>query len=77
MDIRHEGSTKFASETGCLTGNYKAPALYANMKAHPAEKMGAGAFEDRERRALQQQSVLFGSHMAMRTVIERNIYAST
>lgn len=45
------------------------------MTVHPAEKMGAGAFESNERRQLQQLSIQYGSHMAMRTVIERNIFA--
>ena len=45
------------------------------MEVHPTEKMGAGAFEQDERRRLQELSVRFGSHMAMRTVIERNMFA--
>ena len=75
VDHRHQGMPHFASETGCLTGNMQAPALYKNMEVHPTEKMGAGAFEDDERRHLQKLSIQYGSHMAMRTVIERNIFA--
>ena len=75
VDYKHEGMAKFASDTGCLTGNMQAPALYKNMEVHPAEKLGAGAFADNERRYLQQLSIQYGSHMAMRTVIERNIFA--
>ena len=75
VDHRHQGMTHFASETGCLTGTMQAPALYKNMEVHPTEKMGAGAFEDDERRHLQKLSIQYGSHMAMRTVIERNIFA--
>ena len=50
--IRHQGQPMFASETGCLTGNLPASALYKNMELHPTEKMGAGAFEQDERRHL-------------------------
>ena len=75
VDFKHEGMPRFATETGCLTGTAKPPALYANLERHPAEKMGAGAFENDERRHLQQLSIQYGSHMAMRTVIERNIFA--
>ena len=45
VDYQHAGFTKYASETGCLTGNYQKSALYENMVVHPTEKMGAGAFE--------------------------------
>ena len=77
VDYKHQGFTKYASETGCLTGNHQKSALYDTMVAHPTEKMGAGAFEQDERRKLQQLSVQYGSHMAMRAVIERNMYAKT
>lgn len=75
VDHKHVGMPKYATETGALTGEAKPSALYANMSLHPTEKMGAGAFESNERRHLQQLSVQYGSHMAMRTVIERNIFA--
>ena len=75
VDHRHEGMPTYASDTGCLTGNLQAPALYKNMEVHPTEKMGAGAFVDDERKHLQMLSIQYGSHMAMRTVIERNIFA--
>ena len=75
VDHQHAGFTRYASETGCLTGNQQASALYKNIEAHPTEKMGAGAFEQDERRRLQQLSVQYGSHMAMRAVIERNMFA--
>ena len=52
VDHRHEGMKTWASETGCLTGNMQAPALYKNMEVHPTEKMGAGAFKVDEQRKL-------------------------
>ena len=76
VDYQHPTFTKFASETGCLTGNHTKSALYENMVLHPTEKMGAGAFEQDERRRLQTLSVNYGSHMAMRAVIDRNMFAS-
>jgi len=46
------------------------------MERHPTEKVGSQAFAvNQERRDLQQMSVMYGSHMAMRTVIERSIAA--
>ena len=74
MEFKHQGLTKTATELG-LKGPQSA--LYSNVEGHPTEKMGAAAFMDQERRNLQQLSVLYGSHMAMRTVIDRNIFAST
>ena len=75
VEHRHEGMARYAIDTGCLTGNMTPSALYKNMEVHPTEKMGAGAFVDEERRHLQALSIQYGSHMAMRTVIERNIFA--
>ena len=75
VEHKHEGIPRYASDSGCLTGNLQAPALYKNMEVHPTEKMGAGAFVDEERKHLQTLSIQYGSHMAMRTVIERNIFA--
>ena len=78
VSYEHQAFTAFASEQGAhLKGEGQAPALYANMQVHPTEKMGAGAFEDTERRKLQQMSIMHGSHLAMRTMIERNIYAQS
>ena len=75
VEHKHEAFPRFASETGVLTGNMQAPALYKNMEVHPTEKMGAGAFEQDERRHLQQLSVMYGSAIAAKTVIERNLFA--
>ena len=75
VDYKHEGMGRWASDTGTLTGNMQSPALYKNMEVHPTEKMGPGAFVDTERRHLQELSIQYGSHMAMRTVIENNIFA--
>ena len=76
MDFKHTGITKTASETQPLTVGPPVPALYANMQRHPTEKIGSQAFAvNQERRALQQMSIQYGSHMAQRTVIERNILA--
>ena len=74
MDFQHKGMPQTATELGM---HPQQPALYANTEGHPTEKMGANAIADQERRNLQQLSVLYGSHMAMRTVIDRNIFAQT
>jgi hypothetical protein len=58
-----------------LTG-HQTPALYANMQRHPTENVGTQAYAiQSERRNLQEMSVLYGSHMPMRAVIERSIMA--
>jgi len=75
MDYKHSGVAKFASESESLTKGPVQPALYQNLERHPTEKMGAAAMESQERRDLQQMSVMYGSHMPMRAVIERNILA--
>lgn len=74
MDYKHVGLTQTASEQQPLTRGSQTPALFANMERHPTEKVGSAAYAiNQERRALQQMSVMYGSHMAMRTVIERSI----
>lgn len=75
MDYKHTGLTHTASELQPLTKG-QTPALFANMQRHPTEKVGSAEYAiNQERRALQQMSVMHGSHMAMRTVIERSIMA--
>ena len=74
MDHKHQGFTQFASENKSLN-EMPQSAMYANMERHPTEKMGSNAFADNERRHLQHLSVMYGSHMAQRVVIERNILA--
>eukprot|EP00351_Strombidinopsis_sp_SopsisLIS2011_P005979 CAMPEP_0116871956 /NCGR_PEP_ID=MMETSP0463-20121206/2530_1 /TAXON_ID=181622 /ORGANISM="Strombidinopsis sp, Strain SopsisLIS2011" /LENGTH=129 /DNA_ID=CAMNT_0004511343 /DNA_START=36 /DNA_END=425 /DNA_ORIENTATION=+ len=76
MDYQHKGLDKYASESNCLQEGLRQPALYENMEVHPTKKVQMGAM-DRERQALQKMSVAYGSHMAMRAVIERSIFAST
>jgi hypothetical protein len=74
MDYKHIGLTQTASETKCLTADRQVPALFANMERHPTEKVGSQAFAvNQERKDLQRMSVMYGSHMAMRTVMERSI----
>ena len=51
--------------------------MYANMERHPTEKMGTNALVDKERRHLQHLSVMYGSHMAQRVVMDRSILATT
>lgn len=76
MDYKHVGLTQTASETQALLVGPQQPALYANIKRHPTEKVGTQAFAaDAERKELQQMSVMYGSHMPMRVVLERNIMA--
>lgn len=75
MDYKHEGTHRFASDSESLTQGPVKPALYANMESHPTEKIAAMAFENSERKDLQKMSVGYGSHMAMRAVIERNMLA--
>ena len=65
MDYQHIGLTQTASETSCLTTGGQIPALYANMERHATEKVGSQIFAvNQERKALQQMSVMYGSHMA-------------
>ena len=45
------------------------------MEVHPAKKMQDCHLVDGERKKLQQMSVTYGSHMAMRRVIEASLLA--
>ena len=69
-DYKHQGLSKFQADTGCLTKGPAQSALYANQSLHPTKTMQDNLFMDGERKKLQQMSVLYGSHMAERHVIE-------
>ena len=76
MDYQHIGLPQTASELQTLTKGAKVPALYANMERHPTEKVGSAEFAiNQERKYLQQVSVMHGSHMAQRIVMERELMA--
>ena len=50
------------------------PALFATMSKHPTERVGTQAFaKEQERKDLQSMSVMYGSHMAMRAVLDRTL----
>ena len=72
-DYQHKGLPKFQAETGSLTRGPPQPALYANLPLHPTKAIQDSMLIDRERKQLQEMSVLYGSHMAMRHVIEASI----
>ena len=72
-DYQHKGLPKFQAETGSLTRGPAQPALYANLPLHPTKAIQDSMLIDRERKQLQEMSVLYGSHMAMRHVIEASI----
>ena len=74
MDYPHVGLTQTVSENQPLTRGERQAALYATMERHPTEKVGSAEFRaNQERKELQRISVLYGSHMAARIVMERNI----
>ena len=75
MDYKHQGAPQFSSQAGLLTKGPSQPALYANQKLHPTKQMQENMHIDGERKHLQEMSVLYGSHMPMRHVIEANIMA--
>ncbi len=77
MDYIHKQVPKFQSESQSLTVGPTQSALYKNMEVHPTKTMQDNMFINAERQNLQQTSVLYGSHMPMRFVIERNILAQT
>ena len=71
MNYKHEGLNKFQGDS-VLTGGPQ-PALYANTVVHPTKVMQDNALLNKERKHLQEMSVCYGSHMAMRHVIEASI----
>ena len=73
MDYKHEGLAKFQADTNTLTAGPAQPALYANQVLHPTKMMQENALVNREKKHLQEMSVCYGSHMAMRHVIESSI----
>ena len=73
MDLKHQGVPRFAADAGELTHGPRQPALYANQPLHPTKQMQANMLQDAEKRKLQEMSIGYGSHMAMRHVIEAQI----
>ena len=72
-DYQHQGVPRYQATTGCLTRGPAQPALYANLPLHPTKAMQDNMLVDRERKNLQDMSMLYGSHMAMRHVIEASL----
>ena len=75
MDYQHKGLPQFASQAKSLTKGPAQPALYANQPLHPTKVMQDNMLVDRERKHLQEMSVLYGSAFAQSYVIEANIMA--
>ena len=49
--------------------------IYNEIKAHPVEQLQKNAIENMERQKLQEMSVLYGSALPMRYVMERTMLA--
>ncbi len=77
MDHLHEHLPKHQSSSQSLTVGPAPANIYKNIELHPTHTMQERIIIDGERQQLQQLSVLYGSHMPMRMVIERNILAGT
>ncbi len=75
MDYVHSHLPRHVSESHALTEGPQQPALYANMELHPTKIMQDNIAVNGERQQMQQLSVLYGSHLPMRHVIEANILA--
>ena len=77
MDYVHKHVAKHQIDTQSLTVGPQQPALYANMEVHPVKTIQDNHMIHAEKQNLQQLSVLYGSHMPMRFVMERNILSQT
>ena len=75
-DYKHQGVQKYQAESGVLTKGPQQSALYANQTLHPTKVMQDNALLHGERKRLQEMSILCGSHMAMRHVVEAQILGS-
>lgn len=52
--------------------------MFATMSKHPTERVGTQVFAiEQERKDLQSMSVMYGSHMAMRAVLDRTLASRT
>ena len=75
MDYLHKHVPRHQIETQSLTVGPQQPALYATMEVHPVKTIQDNALLHAERQQLQQLSVLYGSHLPMRMVMERSMLA--
>ncbi len=76
MDYVHKPVPKFASHSDSLTIGPQQPALYKNTELHPTKQMQDNIVLNGERQDLAQMSVLYGSHLPMRFVLERSFLAT-
>lgn len=77
MDYQHKPLGKFVSDTQPITLGERKQALYANMEVHPCKTMQDNMLMNKEKQELAQLSVLYGSSLPMRYVIERQIFGQT
>ena len=77
MDYVHKSVPKHQIDSHSLTQGPVQPALYKTMEIHPVKTIQDNARVHAERQQLQQMSVLYGSHLPMRFVMERSILAQT
>ena len=73
MNYEHKGLAHHQADTNCLTEGPTQSAMYANQKLHPTIKMQENNMINKEKKHLQDLSVGYGSHMAMRHVIDASI----
>jgi hypothetical protein len=77
MNYTHKAVPRFQCATDSLTVGPQQSAIYENLELHPTKTMQDNLIVNAERQNLQQMSVLYGSHLPMRFVIERNMLAQT
>ena len=73
MDYIHKPVPRHQTDTHSVTIGPVQPALYATLEVHPVKTIQDNMAVHGERQQLQQMSVLYGSHLPMRFVMERNI----
>ena len=79
MQLEHNTQEKYQSfpYNPLSNAGQKQSAVFKNQQLHPTQNMQNNLLEAGERQELAKISVNYGSHMAMRHVIEANIFATT
>lgn len=77
MEYVHKPVPRHQSESQCLTVGPQQPFTYATLEVHPVKTIIDNSLVHGERQQLQQMSVLYGSHLPMRFVMERSILSQT
>ncbi len=77
MEMKQAAMPINCSEGNPLGGNTEGNSIYKQVELHPTHRMQENALQNQQRKMLQEMSVQYGSHLAMRYVMDATIFSKT